>query len=198
MPEIGLTTFIDFVAATGTGRLTKARQAKQFYEQGYAPERDYYKPLRDRIVRCFEGGWSATRMKDLLDDIDDPKKLQNYEACRRGLSKWVGRKKISVFQPQKARWRSGDLVVNVNPELRGTVNDEKYAIKLYLKADALSQQKANIALRLIQQTVAKDATPGVLDVRRGKLFEPTRDIEDIDALLEGEALALATMWDRLP
>src|SRR5258705_5513385 len=94
MPTVTLTTFVDFVAATGTARITKTRAAKAFYEQGYAPERDFYKPLRDRIESCFANGWSASSLKDALKDITDPKKVDNYEDCRKGLTKWVGRKTV--------------------------------------------------------------------------------------------------------
>jgi hypothetical protein len=55
IPTVSLTTFVDFVAATGTTRITRVRSAKTYYEQGYAPERDFYKPLRDRIEAAPAG-----------------------------------------------------------------------------------------------------------------------------------------------
>ena len=70
MPTVTLTTFVDFIAATGTARITRVRAAKAYYEQGYAPERDFYKQLRDRIENCFASGWSATCLKDALKDLD--------------------------------------------------------------------------------------------------------------------------------
>jgi hypothetical protein len=87
MPTITLTTFVDFVGATGTARLTRVRNAKRFYEEEYAPERDFYKPLRDRIEDCFANGWNARDFRRSLADITDPKKIENYEECRRGLTK---------------------------------------------------------------------------------------------------------------
>lgn len=194
MLSVSLTTFIDFVAATGTSRLTKVRQAKRFYEQGYAPERDYYKPLRDRIVECFAEGWDKQRLAALLADIQDPKKLDNYEACRKGLTKWTGRKNFRSMNAQSAKWRSGDLVVGLSPELWLRVEGNPFVIKLHLKGDALSQQKANLVLHLMDKKLSDHGTVGVLDVRRSKLFVQTREIPDLDALLTSEALAFTTLW----
>jgi hypothetical protein len=140
MPRISMTTFADFVYASGTARLTKARQAKQQYSEEYAPERDYYKPLRERIVTAVRRGFSTERLKKLLRDVDDPKKLDNYETCRKGFTRWVGKKKLKLLPERRSIWKNGDLEITVNPELVVEVNGQPHAIKLYMKADQLSKQ----------------------------------------------------------
>jgi hypothetical protein len=197
MVSVSLTTFTDFVAATGTARLTKVRQAKRYYEAGYAPERDYYKPLRDRIVDSFAEGWDRARLRSLLSEIDDPKKLENYEACRAGLTRWAGRKSFSSIPSRSTRWQSGELSINLNPELWLQINDEPHVIKLHLKADELSQQKANLVLHLMSTKLTRHGRVGVLDVRRSKLFTQTRQIPDLDALLTSEALAFVSLWEAV-
>jgi hypothetical protein len=197
MVTISLTTFTDFVAATGTARLTKVRNAKRFYEAGYAPQRDYYKPLKDRIVDSFADGWDRTLLARLLEEVDDPKKLANYEACRLGLTRWAGRKTFTPLSARTARWQSGDLRVGVNPELWVAIGGGPHAIKLHLKADELSQQKANLVLHLMKKCVGGRAEVGILDVRRSKLFTQTREIAGLDALLASEALAFTTLWESL-
>lgn len=194
MVNVSLTTFVDFAAATGTSRLTKVREAKRFYEQGYAPERDYYKPLRDRIVECFAKGWDKQKLVELLTDIDDSKKLANYEACRRGLTKWAGKKSFTPTTAKSTKWRSGDLVVGISPELWSRIDGEPFVIKLHFKGDPLSQQKANLVLHLMKKKLGDHGTVGVLDVRRSKLFVQTRSIPDLDALLTSEALAFTALW----
>lgn len=47
-----MTTFVDFVTASGTSRLSKLKQAKKQYGREYDPRHDYYKPLRERIIRA--------------------------------------------------------------------------------------------------------------------------------------------------
>jgi hypothetical protein len=197
MPAVSLTTFVDFVAATGTARITKVRDAKRYYEQGYAPERDFYKPLRDRIEATFEDGWSAKSLRDALADVTDPKKIENYEESRAGLTKWVGRKTITTLPQRRMAWKSGDLDVNVNPELHIEINDKPHLIKMYLKAEPLSKQKANVVLHLLAQKAKASTTVGVLDVRRSKLYTPTVDIDGMDALLTAEAVAFTTMWNSV-
>lgn len=195
MPAVSLTTFVDFVAASGTTRITRIRNAKSFYEEGYAPERDFYKPLRDRIQRCFEGGWSTATLKESLKDVTDPKKIENYEECRKGLTKWVGRKSITSLPPVRSAWKSGGLEVSLNPELHLKIDDDPCVIKLYFKADPLSKQKAELSMELLRKCAPRSDKVGVLDVRRAKLFTPTVQIDGLEALLDAEALALVALWN---
>ena len=198
MPIVSLTTFIDFVAATGTARLTKVRTAKRQYSEEWDPARDFYKPLRDRIQRCAADGWDAANLRKLLADVSDPKKQANYEACRAGIVKWArsGDKTLRPFPTSgKTAWRSGALEIRVNPELFVQAGGHKRVVKLYFKSDPLSQQKAHVVLRLLELTVGEKSEVGVLDVRRAKLFVPTKTDPGIDALLAAEAAAFSTMWD---
>lgn len=200
MPAVSLTTFIDFVSATGTARLTRVRTAKAQYSQDWDPARDFYKLLRDRIHKCAAGGWSADRLKKLLADVTDPKKQENYETCRAGIVKWAGKGSKTVRpypNSGKVLWQSGTLQIRVNPELLVRDSSGRRIVKLYFKSDPLSQQKAHLILHLLDQTVGSKAEVGVLDVRRGKLFVPTKPFEGLDALLSAEAAAFTTLWEKL-
>ncbi len=196
-PTVTLTTFTDFVAATGTARIGKARDAKAFYQQGYAPKRDFYKLLRDRIDVCFAAGWDASQLKTALKDVHDAKKISNYEDCRKGLTRWVGRKTIVSHPSLRETWESGGLRVTINPELHADINGDPHLIKHYFKADALSKQKANLILHLLGKCAPKETTVGVLDLRRSKLFTPTVEIAGMDALLDAEALAMSALWNAV-
>jgi hypothetical protein len=197
MPAISLTNFVDVVAASGTARITKVRDTKRFYEQGYAPERDFYKPLRDRISHAFADGWSTTAFRESLAEVTDPKKVENYEQARKGLTKWVGRKTITAMEPRRRVWRSGELEVSVNPELRLSVNGVTYDVKLYLRADPISKRRADVALHLLGLGRNDGTVAGVLDVRRARLLVPTVDIEGMDALLAAEAAAFSALWNSI-
>lgn len=197
MPSISLTTFADFVTATGTARITKTRAAKKHYSQDYSPAMDFYKPLRDRVEACLAKGWDANDLLDSLKEVEDPKKLDGYEKCRDGLTTWVGRKTIVVRPAVRDVWSSGDLDVVVNPELHADVNGSPHLIKLHFKTDVLSKQKAELILHLLANYAPAGTTVGVLDVRRSKLIVPTREIDGLDALLEAEAAALIKLWNAL-
>jgi len=180
LPTVSLTTFMDFVAATGTARLTRVRQAKKYYEQGYSPQRDFYKPLRDRIEAQFAAGWDAKAFRKSLEDVTDPKKIDAYEECRAGLAKWAGRRKIEAGEAMRVSWTSGELEVNLNPELNATINGEPHLIKMYLKGEVLSKQKVNAVLHLLARHAEDGQKAGVLDVRRSKLDCPTIEIAGMD------------------
>jgi hypothetical protein len=197
MLNVSMTTFVDFVSTNGTGRLTKVRRAKKYYEDGYAPERDFYKPFRDRVDDIFNQGWDAQKLKASLADVTDPKKVDNYEECRKGLSKWVGRKTITPLPSSRSTWTGGALRVSVNPELHVAIDGKPHLVKLYLKSDSLSKQKANTALHLLSKKAPAGTTVGILDVRRSKLFVKTTSIPGMDALLVAEAAAMASLWEAI-
>lgn len=193
MPEISLTTFVDYTSGTGTGRITTVRKAKKQYEAEYNPAFDYYKQLREAIEKTVKKGWNAKDLQSRLKSTH-PGKIENYEICRKGFSKWVGRKSLKALKPISDSWTSGDLVVRINPELHVKIGDQPTAVKLHFKADPLSKAKLDVALHLLRQIVPEKSDVAVLDVRRSKLFVPTREIADIDALLVSEALALSNLW----
>ena len=201
MPQISMTTFLDYIAATGTTRLRRIVDAKKQYGHDYSPATDFYGPLRKRIVQTFEEGWDPKHLEALLDEVTDPKKQGHYAACRKGLRKWAGptgKKKIVWNKPKKAVWQSGDLEVNISPELWLAIDGDLHIIKLYFKSDKLSQHKVNLSLRLLQTTVGKHGDVGILDLPQGRLFtQTTEPPEGIDLLLASEAAGLATLWNSL-
>jgi hypothetical protein len=197
MLSITMTTFVDFVSTNGTARLTAVRRAKQYYENGYALERDFYKPFRDRVDDIFNSGWDAQELKKSLAGVTEPTKIDNYEECRQGLTKWVGCKTITALPAKRGTWTGSALQVSVNPELHVEIDGKPYLIKLYMKSDALSKQKANTALHLLGKKAPAGTTVGVLDVRRSKLFVPTVKIAGMDALLTAEAAALVSLWEAI-
>ncbi len=201
MPQISMTTFLDYIAATGTTRLRRVMEAKKQYGHEYNPAMDFYGPLRKRIVQVFEEGWNPKHLEDLLDEVTDPKKQGHYGACQKGLRKWAGaagKKTIIWSKPKRALWKSGDLEVNISPELWLDIDGERHIIKLYFKTDKLSQHKVNLSLRLLQTTVGRHGCVGILDLQQGRLFTQTTEPPDgIDLLLESEAAGLTKLWSLL-
>jgi len=110
------------------------------------------------------------------------------------------RKDLEWSGCRTARWESGELSVNVNPELGLRINGVEHVIKLYFKKDEPRKRLLEPTLRLIELTLPQGkgaATPGILDVRRRRLFTPTVEVPDIDALLVGEAAAFVAMWSQV-
>jgi hypothetical protein len=199
--QISMTTFLDYVAASGTTRLRRVLEARQQYAREYNPATDFYGPLRKRIVATFERGWDPAALDRALQELADPKKESHYQACRTGLRKWAGKKgakKIRWIKPKRAVWTSGALEVSISPELWLEIDGQRLLIKMYFKADQLSQHKVNLSLRLLETTVGRHGDVAILDVRRGRLFtQTTEPPEGVDLLLASEAAGLVTLWEAL-
>src|SRR3972149_4835541 len=117
MPEISLTTFVDFVLASGTARITCVRNAKEMYGQEYHPKFDFWQPLRNAIQELHHNNQDKTKLNAVLGELSDKKKLAAYEKCVRAYQQWMGRKRFQWVGCDSAPWQYGDLSVRVNPEL---------------------------------------------------------------------------------
>ena len=128
--------------------------------------------------------------------------MSRYPAAVRAYKRFLGRKHFEWFQPPHRVWKSGELGVRVNPELGLIMNGEKLVVKLYFKRAELTRRRVETALELMHTALplAPRETPNVavLDVPKAKLFRYTSGKSDLGALLAGEAVAFATMWDMLP
>lgn len=195
--QVSLTTFTNFIVATPVGRIGCVRDALRQAETGYEPAQDYWRPLRKGIIEAHRSGSGKDAIKDLAEP-NDAKKVANYSECVRGYLKWVGKKKI-VWRGGKAQpWTRGGVTVQVNPELFVEIDGVPHVIKLWFRAEPLSKRRADPILEILRESYGREGLiVGILDVPRGKLITPTREIADIDALLEGEAAAFETIWKRL-
>lgn len=197
MPKVSLTTFLDFTAASGSARVTQLRQAKKRYAQEYAPAKDYYKSLREAIEACFAEGWNSNRLKAALAALPDDRKADKFEECRKGLTKWVGRKEIVAHPKSRASWQSEGLTVKINPELNLDIAGTPHLIKLYFKGEKISKQRVDVALHLLKGKAGKGVTAGILDLRRARLYVPTLTKPGMNALLKAEAAAFTSLWESI-
>lgn len=199
MPQISFTVFVEFTVSETFSRLRRVRQAVE--NQEYDPRWDFWRALREEIVRLHQGGQPMTQLNPLLARITDPKKHDPYAAAIAGYQRFARRLNPVFFEPPRHDWVHGDLTVRVNPELGLTYRGEDHVLKLYFNGEPLSQRRANLSLALMEEALRPHAGPGVrfgiMDVQRGRLIEPTREIEDVDVLIRGEASAFLEMWNGL-
>lgn len=198
MPEISLTDFVDFIVKSGTPRLTKVRQLRERTE--YDPASDFWKALREGIVSYHR---SASANKNQLDSIitivNDSKRKKRYNAAIEHYKKFIGRKKISWFQPPRTDWLKSGLTVRVNPELGLMWSETRYVIKLYFKDEQLTKRKADVVTALMVDALNAQLQTGdqvaVLDVHSQKLY--TGYSENLSPLLIGEASSFVAIWEAL-
>jgi len=194
--RISLTTFVDFVSASGTPKATVVKNCKN--RDKYHPAHDYWKVLRDKIVRYHQDGGGP--LPNLAAGAAKHK-VHNYVDVAQGHKKWVGKKKLAWFKPATDIWSCDGVDVSVNPELGLTIKGQPHLIKLYFKADKLAKNRVDLITHLMKVTLADQSPPnsimGVLDLHRAKLITPTVPISTLEALIEGEAAYWSTVWPKV-
>ena len=105
--RISFTTFMDFMMASGTSKLTKVRAAITMYGAVEYRPADYYLDIKHAINRCFSGHGTAA-LDACLDGLEDARKQSNYTAIIDGLRRWIGRKRFdSTFVVPAKDWVAG-------------------------------------------------------------------------------------------
>lgn len=199
MSRISLTEFIDFVAAGGASKARKAIAMKN--REPYSPARDFYKPLRERIVETHREDKPKSHIQALMPKIHDQKKLSNYPAAIAGYSKWWGRKTFSWFSPPRQVVSVSGIDLAINPELGLNIKGVPHLIKLYFKGDKLSKNKVDIILQALEDYLGPKSpagtTMGVLDIRQSKLYVPTVHIPHLSAFFAAELKYITDLWDAV-
>jgi len=200
MPQISLTEFVDFIAKSGTPKLTLVRIVKQRHLAGYDPRTDFYKPFRDGLVQLHKNGQPKSALDSLVAGQTDAKKQTAYPDLLKGYKRFLGRKTVQWFAPPQKLWTHSSLTVSVNPELGLEINGRRHAVKLYFKADKLTKLRMDAITQLMHHVLGTgDGSPtfSILDVRNGKLISAPAPQPSLMPLLEGEALAFATIYFRV-
>lgn len=203
--EISLTDFIGFVNKMGNAKLNHVKSIKD--RPNYEPYMDFYKPLREAILRLHKKGQKKEVLDTVLEGLTDEKKRRCYPELIAGYKKFLGRKKLEWIKPPKKDWKIGGVTITVNPEI-GLEEKKKngssnfYIVKLYFKDDALKKAQADQILTLMEmQLRSKVNEPeikfAILDIRRSKLhIKQDQELKELP-LLKGEANSFATMWNSL-
>jgi hypothetical protein len=199
LPAVSLTDFIDIVASSGTPKATKVGEIKKRGE--YEVFTDFWKQLREGIVRLHKDNGPIADLKRLLPNITDQKKLDNYPEAIVGYKKWIGRKSAAWFAPPKANIKSSGTEVSINPEIGLEINGVPHVVKLYFKKPKLSKAKADIATAAMElklrRKLSENTVIGILDVRRAKLFTSKPPTPKLEALIAGELAYISALWDGL-
>jgi hypothetical protein len=143
--------------------------------------------------------YKAIRQRAKHDDCSD---LPEHEtvAMLTSMAAAVRRLAPPGSQPHED-WTSGPLVVTVNPEVGLGIGGKRTVGKLYFKDEPLTKRRAEIIAHLMDRVLGDGLTEparfAVIDVRRGKAFEPSVPVPAYDALLAGEAASFAAMFAAL-
>lgn len=197
--QISLTDFVDFVIKNGMPRLTKVREIKD--RDDYHPYKDFWRQVRDGISEMHSREYSTDYLDAIAQKQTDPRKIKRFPEAIASYKKFLGRKKVTWFDPPKEKWVMGDLTININPELGLVINDRPYLIKLFFKDEKLDKRKSEVVFHIMEEQlrykVSSDTNMSILDVKSSKLLTPTTPPDNVSILLRAEANTFMQIWDAL-
>ena len=195
MPEISLTSFVDFTLKAGLPKVTLVRQLKN--QPAYSPEEDYWLPLRNAIKTMHRSGSSPTSLDKVLAGVH-PKKEASYQQRITSYKGWMRRKHFEWADPPTVVWEHQDLSVRINPELGLKIDGVPHLVKLYFKGESPSRLRLSTAAFLMQTALGTTTgTSSIMDIAKGKLHVLNTFPAGTDALLEAEAGAFLAIWNRI-
>lgn len=200
MIQISLTEFVDFVAKSGTPKLTVVKQVKERHGIGYDPRFDFYKPLREGIVALHKAGKSKKDFDSLAKGLSDKKKQTAFPDIVKGYKKFLGNKSVKWFKPASQPWTYQGLSVRVNPEVGLEYAGARHAIKLYFKSEKLSKLRMDAINELMHHSLGvgkKSPEFCILDIRNGKLLSAVTPNPSLLPLLQGEAVNFETIYKQV-
>ena len=197
--HVSLTHFADFICKSGTQKITKVKEIKKRNKDGYHPMKDFYKPLRERIIKMHKSGQSKEILDSLAAGQSDLKKRSSYPSAIQGYKKFLGKKNFKWFSPPRELWFVNGLSVSVNPELGLKGYGGNNIIKLYFNSDLMALQRADIINHLMEMVLKHRGanTFAVLDVRRAKFIKAKKLNDEISLLLEAEARNFIRLYRRI-
>jgi len=204
MEKVSLTTFVNFVLEVGFNRVTIVREAKG---SDYSITADYWKRMREVIVRYFREGQSMPIIEDAVHNAHESKSA-NFKKALRGFKKFTKQyQNIHWEQPPSLIWPNQDqsmVGISVNPELLLTISGQTHLVKLYFKADSrrpkISKERfASIAYLMsisFPDLVERNVKMSILDVTTGRIITPEFKNE-IEIMLNADYQVFVQMWNSL-
>lgn len=194
MVDIAINHFVRFCgAASPSARLGAVTEAKQ----GYNPSHDYYRGLRQAIVRGHAAKDLETQLETAVRDAH-PKRRKTYAERAAAYGEFAQSAEVEYLRPGRVSyWTSGRLKVRVNPEFVAMVDDQETLTKVWL-AKPPSALGLRVLLHLMAE-LAPRSNVGALVVASRRLFRPgSQPIPHASAFLGSEADAFLSAWKRLP
>ncbi|MBH3328095.1 hypothetical protein I5L56_00525 [Pseudomonas oryzihabitans] len=198
MPRLSLAEVVDVISRAADQKRTKISQVKK--KTGYAPQFDFYKPLRECVVRSHKSGDVEMSLKSLVCNLTDVNKKNNYPKAIKGYLRWYKKLMPSWTSTETYIYKFLDVEVNVNPEMGILIDDKPCLVKLYFKDEQLSKLHINVYNALMRKAFGENRDVAVLDVRRAKLHISTlsdAEMEKYLDMIDAEFSYISAMWDKV-
>lgn len=164
-------------------------------KEPYAFEKDYYSVLRIKLISTIKKNKSLIELNQMLKKIN-PKKHNHYEVLIDQIQNFMQGVKYIWVEPPKNIIEYSGLQLKVNPEIGININGETLFIKMYFKQDQIENEKVNVMLKIMQDSIKEDyqnAKVAILDVRRCELHK--KDINE-EIIMPYNLDQEARVWQR--
>jgi hypothetical protein len=199
--SVGLSQFTEFTLKGTSAKTNMVRKIK--YQEKYHPAFDYWKPLRDEIIKFHSQNLEIECFENLVKKVDQKKKT-NFVVAIKQYQKFIKNKDIIWFDPGKATWLGDELTVRSSPELGLIIDGEPHLVKLYFKgkSDKIEKRNINTTLTLMNTSIREKAynftaNNSVFNLNKSRLFTENKFNDDMLIALESEASQFMFIWNKV-
>jgi hypothetical protein len=188
-----MTDILDVASKSGGPKITKIRELKN--RGPYLPQTDFYKPLREGIIKVHQSGKPKSTLQAILLKVN-AKKLANYKAALDGYEKWWGTRTLTWFDPPSGSYSGSGFEIRINPELGLEIGGQRQIIKLFLRDQNVSKLRIDLMNALMAQSLpgSMNATCNVLDVRRSTPIGAPANCAALISVVDAELATIAKVW----
>lgn len=198
--SISLIDFADYVMKVGLSQRTKVKEL--CFRENYCPSHDFWKCLREAIQRFhINGSKDISIIENTVLPLIDRKKLGCYPTAIQGYKRFLGRKKIEWFVPNRDTWKFRELQVRVNPDLGLIFDGTRYLVKLHFKDSPLDAHKLKLVFALMRTCLSpeelRNTKMAVIEVPKGKLYIEGKIDPTVGIVLEAQAISFIHLWNSI-
>ena len=195
--EISLNEFTRFAVANSNNKVQTLTHIKSSQNSVYAPEKDYYKYLREGVINYEDGSLSLADFQVLNIGLSDSRKTTGYQAPLNGYTTWRGQFSGQGLSVVKKRWSNGSLVVKVNPTICIEDGGLKNHIIVNFKKEPFSQDRVNVMTTVMNEVYNNNSDRSyILNVRDQNLLTVTPSATHSLRVVM-EAAALQAIWPQV-
>lgn len=200
MPKITLTALLKIQNLPYKKREQKIKSI--IMRGDYEVVRDYYKQLRETIVRSHKNGESLqANLDDLIENHVCAQKRNSFAQLSAAYLNHIGKLPTEWFSPPSNSCIQDDFEIKVRPNLGLKIFDDPYLVKFYFDQEPLKEEAARLSLLVMEKALRSNCPAncrmGILDIRRQKFFLANEEIFKLELFLNASLVDIGARWRQI-
>ncbi|MBN1461645.1 MAG: hypothetical protein JXA57_19105 [Armatimonadetes bacterium] len=167
--------------------------------QEYPVQGDYYKQVREGMVRVHKRGESIDKLADIINKVHHDKQPHVARVVKAYIQ-WCEGHVLEFFPARKGYWQAHGVDVRVNPELGLVIDGVPHLIKVNFTKSPVPVAEAKIMAHLMHRALApqvpENCVMAVLDLATDTLYGSTKPSPELDAVLDEHAAEVWELWEQ--